>query len=167
LVVWDPASSALKIVQERVRPAGNLRWRGGSNEIIYFEESGGLVSVTPDSPVVTTLLHRNYPIVQAKISEEGGRVAWVDPAGLLRGMSPGESEPVYVSLPGEVIDFAWEGEDALVAIAAAIPRRLPMRFHADYTLWRIPVTTWKGLQLPYDPLIFAEAAGSMDIHKLP
>jgi hypothetical protein len=123
--------------------------------------------VTPDSPAVTTLLHRNYPIAPAKISEDGGRVAWVDPAGLLRGMTPGEGEPVYISLPGEVIDFAWEGEDALVAIAAAIPRRLPMRFHADYTLWRIPVTTWKGLQLPYDPHVFAEAADAVQVQNLP
>ncbi len=167
LVTWDGESRALKIVQEDVHLSGNLRWRGASNEIIYFEARGGLVSVTPDSPAVTTLLQRNYPIVQARISEDGGRVAWVDPAGLLRGMSPGESEPVYISLPGEVIDFAWEGEDALVAIAAAIPRRLPMRFHADYTLWRIPVSTWKGLQLPYDPLVFAQVAGTMDVHLLP
>ncbi|MBL7645304.1 MAG: hypothetical protein JNK74_03835 [Candidatus Hydrogenedentes bacterium] len=167
LVTWEADTNTIKIVQEVARPSGGLRWRGGSNEIIYFEESGGLVSVTPDSPAVTTLLHRNYPIAQARISENGGRVAWVDPAGLLRGMTPGESEPVYISLPGEVIDFAWEGEDALIAIAAAIPRRLPMRFHADYTLWRIPVTTWKGLQLPYDPHAFAEAADTVPLQNLP
>lgn len=167
LAIWDPATQALKTVRENVRPAGNLRWRGDTNEIIYFEEEGALVSVSPDHPEVTMLLRRNYPIQQARISDGGGRVAWVDPAGLLRAVTPGEGEPVYISLPGEVVDFAWEGEDALIAIAATIPRRLPMRFHADYTLWRIPVSTWRGVQLPYDPVLFAEAARGMELHRQP
>ena len=167
LVMWEPSRQSLSVVREAVRPAGSLRWRGDANEIIYFEADGALVSVAPDHPALTTLLRRNYPIKQAKISEEGGRVAWVDPAGLLRAITPGSGEPVYISLPGEVVDFAWEGEDALVAIVAAIPRRLPMRFHADYTLWRIPATTWRGVQLPYNPVEFAKAASGMTALRQP
>lgn len=167
LVVWDGAARGLNVVREDVHPAGSLRWRGDTDAIIYFEEEGALVSASPGSPEVTTLLHRNYPIKQARISDGGSRVAWVDPAGLLRAISPGAGEPVYISLPGEVIDFAWEGEDALIAIAAAIPRRLPMRFHADYSLWRIPVSTWRGVQLPYDPVAFTQAANVVESVKQP
>lgn len=167
LVVWDGATRALNVVRENVRPAGSLRWRGDTDGLIYFEEEGALVSDSPGSPEVTTLLHRNYPIKQARISDGGSRVAWVDPAGLLRAISPGAGEPVYISLPGEVIDFAWEGEDALIAIAATIPRRLPMRFHADYSLWRIPVSTWRGVQLPYEPVAFTQAANAVDPLKQP
>lgn len=167
LAVWEPSAQSLSVVREAVRPAGRLRWRGDTNEIIYFEAEGALVSVAQDHPAQTTLLRRNYPIKQAKISEQGGRVAWVDPAGLLRAVTPGTGEPVYISLPGEVIDFAWEGEDALVVIVAAIPRRLPMRFHADYTLWRIPATTWRGVQLPYNPVEFAKAASGMTALRQP
>ena len=125
------------------------------------------LAIAPDAEALTTLLRRNYPIKQAKISEQGGRVAWVDPAGLLRAITPGAGEPIYISLPGEVVDFAWEGEDALVAIVAAIPRRLPMRFHADYMLWRIPATTWRGVQLPYNPVDFAKAASGMTTLRQP
>lgn len=167
LVVRDPVTHAITVVRENVRAAGNLRWRDDSDEIMYFESDGALVSVKPDSPVVTTLLKRNYPISQARISVGAKRVAWVDPAGLLRGMSPGDPEPVYISLPGEVIDFAWEGADALIALVATIPRRLPMRFHADYTLWRIPVSTWRGVQLPYDPVAFAKAAREISLLEVP
>lgn len=167
LAVWDCMAQTLQVVGENVHPVGNLRWRGDSNALLYFEEEGALVSVSLDKPEVTTLLRRNYPIRQARLSDAGSRVAWVDPAGLLRAITPGQGEPVYISLPGEVIDFAWEGEDALIAIVATIPRRLPMRFHADYTLWRIPVSTWRGVQLPYDPVVFTEAARGMDLVKLP
>jgi hypothetical protein len=167
LVVWEPSSQALSVVREEVVPAGGIRWRGDTNEIVYFEVDGALVSVAPDHAALTTLLRRNYPITQAKISEHGGRVAWVDPAGLLRALSPGVGEPVYISLPGEIVDFAWEGEDALVVIVAAIPRRLPMRFHADYTLWRIPATTWRGVQLPYNPVDFAKAASGTTALRQP
>lgn len=157
LLVREAGDAEPRLLREGVKPVGGLRWRGESAALIYVDESGKIESVPVDGGEPTTLLQRNYAITQARLSEGGGRVAWVDPAGLLRAVTPGAGEPVYISLPGEVIDFAWEGEDALVAIAANIPRRLPMRFHADYSLWRIPASTWQGVQLPYDPAASAGA----------
>ena len=166
LVLWDARATKLLPVRDGLRPAGDLRWRGDRNALLYFDEGGAFVSLDLDSGAETALLQRNYHIGQSKISERGAHVAWVDPAGLLRAFTPDGGEPVYISLPGEVVDFAWEGEDALIAIVATVPRRLPMRFHADFTLWRIPATTWRGVQLPYDPVQFTAAASEMPVAGL-
>lgn len=163
LAVWDPDAARLIPLKDNVHPVGGLRWRGRDKALIYFDAGGKLFSVDTDTGATEVLLGRNYPIHHARLSPDGGRAAWVDPAGLLRAFTPGGGEAVYISLPGEVVDFAWEGEDALIAIVATVPRRLPMRFHADYTLWRIPASTWTGLQLPYDPAQFTANASDVPL----
>lgn len=166
LLHWDPETGRFTTLREDgARPVGALRWRGGERELIYFDAGGTLVALDAETGAELTLLERNYRIDQVRISNAGRRVAWVDPAGLLRAFTPGGGDPVYISLPGEVVDFAWEGEDALIAIVATVPRRLPMRFHAEYTLWRIPASTWNGVQLPYDPAQFAASTGDIDVYR--
>jgi len=155
LVLRPNDGSRTLLLREGVYPAEHMAWRAGARALVYFERGGSLVSIGLDEDIRTVLLHRNYEVKRSRISGQGAYVAWVDPAGLLRAIPTGGGDPVYVSLPGEIVDFAWEGEAALVALVATVPRRLPMLYHADYSLWRIPVSTWEGVQLPYDPVAFA------------
>ena len=155
LVLREVESQRTTLIDDNVFPAGAIAWRAGHRALIYFERTGDLVSVPVVGELRTVLLHRNYPVRRSRISPDGQYVAWVDPAGLLRAIQPDKGDPVYISLPGEIVDFSWEGEEALVALVATISRRLPMRYPANYSLWRIPVTTWQGVQLPYDPVEFA------------
>jgi hypothetical protein len=150
-----PGEENSELLRDQVFPAGDLGWRSDESDLIYFERGGDLVSLSSDGEVRQVLLHRNYRIEHSRISPAGETVAWIDPAGLLRAFTPGGGEPVYISMPGEIVDFAWEGNEALIALVAVIPRRLPMRYHAEYSLWRVPVSTWQGIRLPYDTEQFA------------
>ena len=156
LVWWEASSGRTTLLRENVYLAEALRWRSGQSELIYFERNGSLVILSIEDDPRSVLLRRNYQVSRSAISGKGRYVAWVDPAGLLRAVEPGSGDPVYISLPGEIVDFAWEGEEALIALVATIPRRLPMRYHAEYSLWRIPVSSWQGVRLPYDPGQFAQ-----------
>lgn len=157
IVRWNAAAGQIETVRDSANLAGSLRWIEESRRLIYFEADGALVALEADNGSRSVLVQRSYPIRQSRLSARGTCAAWVDPAGLLRAYRQGQ-DPVYISLPGEVVDFAWEGEDALIAIVATVPRRIPMRFHAEYTLWRIPASTWTAIQLPYNATQFAQAA---------
>lgn len=157
LVLVNAESGRVTLLAEEIYPAKDLGWRTEEPALVYFERGGDLVSLPLESNLRTVLLHRNYPVSRSRVSPSAQFVAWVDPAGLLRAVDVVSSNPVYLSLPGEVVDFAWEGDAALLALVATIPRRIPMRFHADYGLWRIPVSTWQGTQLPYNPEQFVRS----------
>ncbi len=157
LILQHGGEGRTALLRDGVHVAGSIGWIADERALMYFEREGDLVQFSVDDNTRTVVLHRNYQVLRSRISGQGALAAWVDPAGLMRAVSRETREPVYISLPGEIVDFAWEGEEALVALVAAIPRRLPMRYHAEYSLWRIPVSTWQGVQLPYDPVQFAQA----------
>ena len=51
--------------------------------------------------------------------------------------------PRLIRLSGDVISYAWQGGDALIALTAQELEGLPGRYAADYRLWRVPVATWQ------------------------
>jgi len=167
LVLLTQEDERATLLGEGIFPADDLGWRAADRALIYFEQGGDLVSFPVEGSLRTVLLHRNYPVTRSRVSPAAQYVAWVDPAGLLRAVDVISTNPVYLSLPGEVVDFAWEGDAALIALVATIPRRLPMRYHADYSLWRIPVSTWQGTQLPYNPEQFVQSTPAVSIELSP
>ncbi len=167
LVLLEGEGERATLLGEDIFPANDLGWRAGERALIYFEQGGDLVFLPLEGNLRTVLLHRNYAVTRSRVSPSAQYVAWVDPAGLLRAVDVVSTNPVYLSLPGEIVDFAWEGDAALLALVATIPRRLPMRYHADYSLWRIPVSTWQGTQLPYNPEQFVRDVPDSTLPLLP
>jgi len=63
----------------------------------------------------------------------------------------GDSAPRRVLLEGELLDYAWDGADALICLTMHTEAPLWTRFSAAFALWRVPVTTLEPRELALDP----------------
>ncbi len=98
-----------------------------------------------------TLLELDFPVREAEAAPDLSAVAWRDPAGNLRVTPVNDPAARYVYLPGEVIDFSWDGVGKnLLVLVAETPSELPMRCHARHSLWTVavPSMTVERLDVP-------------------
>ena len=116
-----------------------LQWTKDGRRLLFAAESGQIGSVTPESGVTEDLFAISYRPRQIAFSPGAEAVAWIDPANRLRYAHLDEQTLEYFGLSEEALDMAWLNENALLCLTKTELKDVPMLFHAEYTLWRVPV----------------------------
>ncbi|MBN2308148.1 MAG: hypothetical protein JXR94_04210, partial [Candidatus Hydrogenedentes bacterium] len=134
-----------------LRPAGHVGWTADGQRLVFLDRQGRLFAMVPGPGTPEPQLELGYAVQDARVSGDGSRVAWIDPAGALRVLEAGAGEKKYVDIPGEVVAYDWQGSEALVCLTATAEGAFPMRCHARYALWRAPAATLRGEPMKIDP----------------
>ncbi|MBI2424611.1 MAG: hypothetical protein HYV27_17400 [Candidatus Hydrogenedentes bacterium] len=112
------------------------RWEADGQSAVIVDPKGRILRWTVGEATSTTVLDLSYPLRLAALSASGHYAAWLDPANTLRLASLQTPQPLYVPLEGDIVDFAWMGDEQLVVLTAGMPAQLPMRMHSRmYVHW--------------------------------
>lgn len=156
LHVHDAAAGGA-VALPSARPAGDVVWTDEGAALLYLERGGTLYRATPGQEEAEELLTLRHDVADSALSRWGRYAAWRDADGALRVAERGRVFPRLITLPGQVTDYEWEGENALVCLVSERPRLLPSAFHGEHGIWRIATADWQperlapALDAPWEP----------------
>jgi hypothetical protein len=123
--------------------AGSVAWTNDGTSLVFMDRTGILLRGSPIDDAWEPIMDLGYGVEECVVAPGALRAAWIEPNGSLAVGGVSDLAPKRVALPGEVVDFAWEASSAIVCLVAETDWSLPMLFHADYAVWRLPVDTLK------------------------
>lgn len=152
--LFDPQAGTDTSAVLDVIPEGKLAWSIDGEELLFFDSSGRLFRTTPRQSPISTILELGYEPRGPRFSPSALHAAWLDAAGGLRVAGLADNRVRYVTVPGTVIGWAWADNSALVVLTAEAPRVLPMLFHSEYVLWRVPMDSLTPARIRVNPAEF-------------
>lgn len=138
LATWLGGGGAVRRISPLLSAVGDAGWSAALEAWIAVDRARGLVAVGADGDE-RTLLALPYAVDLARVAPDGAHAAWRDPAGKVRIAAVANPVPVAAATPGEVVDFAWQGAEAVVVLAREVSAVLPSPFHATASVWRVEV----------------------------
>ncbi len=129
----------------------SLRWASSDDSLVFFGESNRLFRLDRDNGSLIPLLELGYSVNEGSVGPSALWAVWRDPAGIVRTAKTTRPDPQYLNLEGEVVDLAWQDSETLICLMARPPATLPMRFHSEYVLLRVPLDTGEPQELDIDP----------------
>ncbi len=123
--------------------AGNVAWTNDGTSLVFMDQVGILLRGSPSKDAWEPVLELGYRVEKCVVAPGALRAAWIGPKGQLTVGGVTDLASKRIALPGEVVDFAWEASSAIVCLVAETNWNLPMLFHADYSVWRVPQDTLK------------------------
>ena len=148
--VFDPETGAEKRFLRGPFSPEALEWTEDGGSVVFFDGQGRLIRAGADGASSETVLELGYVPGRVVFSEGGSLGAWLDPEGRPRFVSLDARVPEYLGLEGELVAWEWQGDLALWCLTVEMPRSLPMHYHGDYHLWRVPMDRQGEAEEPVD-----------------
>lgn len=127
--------------------------------IAAIEKQGSIIRFDVDTADLKVILERERPVVEARLTDDGSHVAWLEANGLLRLAELATPIPLYATVRGDILDFGWTLDGArLLVLTRETQAALPSPLTAVYRISALEPNGIRGHEKDLGPLLVDAAA---------